>query len=249
MKKYVKTFESFNALSKSKEALMKFYDGFRYEIKENTKLRKIIYNYMSGDKLTDEEKVFVKDQSMSIIKMLGLGTLVILPGATVLIPALVIGAKKMGIELLPKGFRMKESMSSQEMVDIIQDGKRIYVNYINGYNDHNKNLGYKPVDINDNGEISLDIDGKIYSTELKWVVGIDELSHYEVEPHMVQPPEDPTKKIDNYWKNDKDFLELLRDQGGLKGIKKRMKEKYGLDYSKVKNIDQLYQQLNADQMM
>ena len=248
MKKYIKTFESFS-LSKSKDALKKFYEGFKYEIRENDKLRKVISQYIAGNKLTDDEKDFVKEQSSALIKMLGLSTLVILPGATVLIPALVIGAKKLGIDLLPKGFRMTESMSSQEMVDIIQDGKRIYVNYINGYNDHNKNLGYKPVDINDNGEISLDIDGKIYSTELKWVVGIDELSHYEVEPHMVQPPEDPTKKIDNYWKNDKDFLELLRDQGGLKGIKKRMKEKYGLDYSKVKNIDQLYQQLNADQMM
>ena len=66
MKKYVKTFESFS-LNKSKDALKKFYEGFKYEIRENDKLRKVISHYIAGNKLTDDEKDFVKEQSSALI--------------------------------------------------------------------------------------------------------------------------------------------------------------------------------------
>ena len=46
-------------------------------------------------------------------------------------------------------------MSEEEIVNIIQDGRKIYVKYINGYPNHNKSLGYNPTDIDENGEISL----------------------------------------------------------------------------------------------
>lgn len=248
MKKYIKTFEKFS-FSKSKDAMVQFYNGLKHEIRENGEMRRIITRYLSGNKLNEEEKSFVKEQSMDLLKMLGLSALVVLPGASIIIPALVMGSKKLGIDLIPAGFRMVESMSEEEIVNIIQDGKKIYVNYINGYPDHNKDLGYAPVDIDQNGDITLDIDGKTYSTKLKWVVGIDEVAHYEVEPHMTEPMEDPSGKVEDHWKKDVEFKELLKDQGGVKGIKKRMKQKYGLDYSKIDNEDKLFQQLKADRML
>tara|TARA_R110000772_G_scaffold43995_1_gene101174 strand:- start:4318 stop:5064 length:747 start_codon:yes stop_codon:yes gene_type:complete len=248
MKKYIQTFENFS-FSKSKEVLKRFYEGLKHEIRENTEMRKIMAHYLSGNKLTKEEVSFVKEQSTDLLRMLGLGALVVLPGSAIIIPALIMGAKKVNIDLVPDGFKLIESMSEEEMVNIIQDGKKIYVNYINGYPNHNKDLGYEPVDIDEEGDITLSIDGNTYSTKLKWVVGIDEVSHYEVEPHMTEPIEDPQGKIENHWKKDVDFMELLKDQGGVEGVKKKMKKKYNFDYSDIENKDQLYQKLKADQML
>ena len=247
-KKYIKTFENFS-FSKSKKALKRFYEGLKHEIRENGEMRKIVAHYLSGNDLTKEETTFVKEQATDLLRMLGLGALVVLPGSAIVIPALIMGAKKVGIDLIPDGFKLIESMSEEEIVNIIQDGKKIYVNYINGYPDHNKDLGYEPVDINQNGVITLDIDGKTYSTELKWVVGIDEISHYEVEPHMTEPIEDPQGKIENHWEKDVEFQQLLKDQGGVKGVKKKMKKKYNFDYSDIKDENELYQKLKADQML
>jgi hypothetical protein len=248
MKKYIKTYESFS--SSSKEALNQFYKGLKHEISENTEMRKILTRYATGQKPSKEEVTFIKEQSGDILKMLGLGAVVLLPGASLLIPALIIGAKKVGVDLLPSGFtKVDETMSEEELVNIIQDGKKIYVNYINGYPNHNKDLGYDAVDIDESGVITLDIDGKNYSTQLKWVIGIDEVSHYEVEPHMTEPMEDPSGKIEDHHKKDIEFQELLKDQGGLKGIKKKMKRKYDLDYSDIKTEDELFRQLKADSML
>lgn len=248
MKKYVKTFEKFS-LSKSKDALRKFYKGLKHEIRENSEMRKILSRYALGQKITEQEKSFIKEQSVDLLRMLGLGALVVLPGSAVVIPALVYGAKKVGIDLIPRGFKMVESMSEKEIIGIIQDGKKIYVNYINGYPDHNKDLGYQPVDIDQNGNISLEIDGKIYTTQLKWVVGIDEVVHYEVEPHMTEPFEDPNGEVKNRWNKDEEYVELLKDQGGWKKVKKKIEDKYGVDYSDIKDENELYQQLKADRFL
>tara|TARA_R110000772_G_scaffold20466_5_gene56968 strand:+ start:119606 stop:120355 length:750 start_codon:yes stop_codon:yes gene_type:complete len=249
MRKYTKTYESFSSAAKG--GWEQFYKGLKHEIGENKEMRLILTRYASGQKPTKEEISFIKEQSGDLLKMLGLGAVVALPGGTLLIPALVMGAKKVGVDLIPDGFKkIKESsMSEDEILNIIQDGKKIYVKYINGFDNHDKNLSYSPVDINNEGDISLRINGDEYTTKLEWVVGIDEVSHYEVEPEMTEPMKDPNGDTENHFEEDEEFKELLKDQGGRKGVIKRMKKKYNMDYSDADNNDKLYQRLKADRML
>lgn len=236
-----------NFSEKYRGSAKKFFKGLKHEIEENGELRRIIYDYLKDKKsLSKEDLEFVKKQTTDVLRMVGLLGIFVLPGASLILPALILGAKKVGIELIPEGFRLKESMGSNEIVDIIQDGKKIFVKYINGYSQHNIDKSYDPIDISGD-EITLDINGDYYTTKLDWVIGIDEnMSHYEVEPHMSEPLKDPTTSKSHLWKDDEDFIQLLKDQGGIKGVIRKMKKKYAVDYSDCEGKEDLYKMLKYD---
>jgi hypothetical protein len=145
-----------------------------------------------------------------------------------------------------------ESMSVDEIINLIQDGKNIRVKYIYDYPEHETEKGYRPVDIDENGNITLDIDNNIYYTKLDWVEGIVEqnLKTYEVNPSMTDPLDSMERREGGeHWETDKEFRELLKDQGGLKGVIKKMKKVYDLNYSDCKNEEDLYQLLKSDNMI
>jgi len=245
--KYVKTFESF----KMGKHVKKFFKGLKYEIQETDELRKIFLKQLYKKPISDEEKKIVKEQSLDLLRMLGIGMIIPLPASSIIIPSLIISAKKLDIELIPKGFRLEESMSTEEIIDLIQDGTNIYVKYIYDFDKHDPKKSYKPVDIDDDGNITLDIDNELFYTKLDWVEGIEEnLQNYEVDPSMTDPLDDMERKErGEQWENDKEFKELLRDQGGLKGVIKKMKRVYDLDYSDCENEEDLYQSLKSDNMI
>ena len=135
-----------------------------------------------------------------------------------------------------------------EIVDLIQGGKKIYVKFIEDYPEHDNEQSYVPVDIDDEGNITLDIDGDLYYTKYEWIEGVDEtVSYYEVEPEMTEP-EKEEGSAEVSWKKDKEFLELVKTHGGRKGVIKRMKRKFNIDYSDCKTYQDLYVSLKSDGM-
>ena len=60
------------------------------------------------------------------------------------------------------------NITEQDVIDTITNNGTIYVSSIKDLPDHNNENPTKPVDIKDS-TITLDIDGKIYQTELEFV--------------------------------------------------------------------------------
>lgn len=147
-----------------------------------------------------------------------------------------------------ESFSDESSMVENEIVDLIQGGKNIFVKFIEDYPDHDKTKSYTPVDIDTEGTITLDIDGELFYTKSEWVEGVDEsVDYYEVEPEMVRP-EKEEGSAEVSWKDDKEFIELVKNHGGRKGVIKRMKRKFNIDYSDCKTYQDLYVNLKSDGM-
>jgi hypothetical protein len=62
----------------------------------------ITYNKFVIGKASKEEMEQANQQFGEVLKTLGLGTMAVLPGSVVTLPAAVIAAKKMGIDIVPK---------------------------------------------------------------------------------------------------------------------------------------------------
>jgi len=68
----------------------------------------ILQKYMSGGNVTKEEEGKVKECFFDILKMAGIGIpFILIPGASLLIPAIIHVAKKYKINLLPSAFNEK----------------------------------------------------------------------------------------------------------------------------------------------
>lgn len=258
---YIKTFEKFNMdtkINKYKDQFKEFFTYIKKEIEDTDEMRKVFGKYFRKEEITKEDQELVRHQVKDLLKILGLAAIFPIPGSILLIPLLVKGAKKVGINLMPSKFNIKESMSNEEIMKIVQDNKKIYVKFIHDYPEHNTDESYLPVDVDtDKGDITLEIDGSLYYTKLEWVEGIDEsiineqdLALYEVEPEQTQPLEDESEEAArDIWKKDPQFMELLKDQGGRKGIIKKMKRNYDLDYTHCKTKGELYNNLKVDRML
>jgi hypothetical protein len=139
----------------------------------------------------------------------------------------------------------------QEIIDLIKNDKKIYVKYIYGYNEHDPNKSYLPVDIDNKGNISLDIDGKIYYTKIEWVERVEEsFRNYNIDQDMVEPIKDEQKdKLKHTWEEDKEFTNLLKDHGGMKKLIKKIKKNKNIDYSECEDEQELYISLKNDNML
>ena len=239
MKKYIKKFDNFN-----KSAVI-FLSKLKEEISQNTKLRKILARYVTDKKsITEEEGDFVKKQTLSLLKMLGLTSIIILPGSTLILPFLIALAKKYKINILPNSF-IKESFEQNQVIEFIKDGKELFFKYIQDYPEHKRGVGYLPVDIDTNGIITVSIDGILYTTKMEWIEGIKEgMQHYEINRLARNEVTD-----DMPWKNDEEFKNLLKTHGDIKGLIKKMKNKYKIDYSDCEDLEQLYSALKSDGMI
>jgi hypothetical protein len=86
------------------------------ETDETKEAAKIIQKHIKGEPVSDEEEQKLKEQFFDILKITGIGIpFMLIPGASLLLPAIVIIAKKYNIELLPSSFQeKKEKIKSNE---------------------------------------------------------------------------------------------------------------------------------------
>jgi hypothetical protein len=91
---------------KFKEKLHDFLASANHEIVKTKEAGLIIIKHqVSGEKLSKEEKRFIKEQTYDVLKSIGIIVpFALLPGASVLIPIIVSVAKKRGIDILPSSF-------------------------------------------------------------------------------------------------------------------------------------------------
>lgn len=242
---YIKTYESF----KIKESIRKFLESFKSELVKKNELRKIFLKYFRNIPITTDERETVREESLDIIKLLGMGTIFVLPGSMLIIPFIVKMCKKYNINIVPNILKL-ESVTTDEMVDLIGDGKKIFVKYIQDYPEHEEDNSYTAVDVDNDGNITLDIDNNLYYTKIEWVEGIDEMMHIDVTSDNTSPMADEsTYNRTQEWKYDAEYVELLKTQGGIKNIISKMKSKYGIDYSEHRTKNDLYWALKTDNMI
>jgi len=95
-----------------KKELRRYVNGFKGEGKETKEAFLILGKYMMDENITDEEKEFFKDQTLDILKGIG----VILPiqfiplpfVSTILLIVMDYTMKSMGIKILPSSFYEKD---------------------------------------------------------------------------------------------------------------------------------------------
>jgi len=143
------------------------------------------------------------------------------------------------------------SMRQKELLKAIQEKKKVFTNSIQDYSEFKKDESYLPVDIDNEGNIALDIDGDIYYTSINNIIGIDEnMQLYEVDPEMTMPlTGDDEEAGVAMWKQDKEFVQLLKDHGGRKKLIKKLKKNQNVDYSDCKDEDELYQAIKGDGLL
>ena len=243
--KYVKTFEKFRI----KESVEKFLKILKEEIKQKNKLKKIFIKYARNIPITPSEQQLVREELLDLLKILGMSTFFILPGSMLVIPFIIKLCNKYNVNIIPNSLKL-ESVSTDEVANLIEDGKKIFVKYIQDYSDHKEEDSYTPINVDSNGNIALDIDDEIFYTKVEWVDGIDEMMTIDVTPDSIKPTySDANKELKTDWKNDLEFIQLLKDQGGVTNIKLKMKKEYDLNYNNCKTKSELYKALKSDNML
>ncbi len=99
-----------------REQIHTFLDNSTKEIIETKEAGSIVWKHMQGNKLTKEEKVFIRTQTYDVLKSIGIIVpFAFIPGASILIAALVTVANKKGINILPSSFAtLKEEINADE---------------------------------------------------------------------------------------------------------------------------------------
>ena len=86
------------------------------ETEETKEAAKIIHKHIKGEPITEEETFKLRAQFFDVLKMTGIGIpFILIPGASLLLPAIIVIAKKYNIELLPSSFQeKKEKVNTNE---------------------------------------------------------------------------------------------------------------------------------------
>ena len=91
---------------KTYNQVSKFVSAAKTETAESKKALQMLMQHVNGKKLTDEEWKWVREQLKDILKLLGLTTLAIAPGGSIV--ALLLKAMKADKYILPSAFRAPE---------------------------------------------------------------------------------------------------------------------------------------------
>lgn len=228
--KFIKQFGEF----KDRE-VKKFLSILDKEIENKKQLRNIFIKYAKRLPITLSEREFVRIQVIDILKLLGISALFVIPASTIIIPLLIKMAKKFNYDILPSSMVI-ESLE-EEIVDVIQDNKKVYLKYIYDYPEHNRETAYNVVNIEDD-KIEIDVDGKIYYSDIEHIEGIEE--NFKITKDDVAP-----RVKSSSWKEDSDYIELLKTHGGVKGVINKIKKAYDISYL-CKNEKELYDKLKYD---
>ena len=71
---------------------------------------KIVQKYIKGESVSPEEELQLKEQFVDVIKMTGIGIpFILIPGASLLLPAIIFVAKKYKINLFPSAFTKNDN--------------------------------------------------------------------------------------------------------------------------------------------
>ena len=88
-----------------KQEIKLFAEKLANEARETKEAAKIVHKHMRGEVVTPEEETALKEQFCDVLKMAGIGIpFALIPGASVLLPVLVVIAKKNNINILPSSF-------------------------------------------------------------------------------------------------------------------------------------------------
>lgn len=91
---------------RANKALSDFLNGVKNEALDTKEASRIIYKYLSQQKISKKEEKHLKTQVFDVFKILGIGVpFMLIPGATLLIPFIVKVAEKKGIDLMPSNFK------------------------------------------------------------------------------------------------------------------------------------------------
>lgn len=96
-----------------------FFTKFKKQLEQNKKASQTLAKFINGQKCSKEELEEIKTLATDTLKMAGMSSLFILPGGSILIWALINGAKKYDISLLPSQF---ESVDTEK----IWSGKQVW---------------------------------------------------------------------------------------------------------------------------
>jgi len=97
----------FTLLQGQKEKARRGFQALKAHLAEEsdeTKVMLDIYQRSLEGKATKEELHEANEQFKDLLRIAGLGTLVVLPGSVLLIPLAIAGANRFGIRLLPSSF-------------------------------------------------------------------------------------------------------------------------------------------------
>lgn len=106
-----------------KAQLHQFLENAAHEIAETRDAGLIIIKHqVYKEKLTKEEKRFIKEQTWDVLKAVGIVVpFALIPGASVIIPIIVTVARKRGIEILPSSFQDSVTKKDENTLNIKND--------------------------------------------------------------------------------------------------------------------------------
>ena len=98
-----------------KRELKIFAEKISLEARETKDAAKIIAKYTKGEEITDEEEKALKTQFYDVLKVAGIGIpFAIIPGASIILPMMIVIAKKYDINLMPSSFTDKKENNKYE---------------------------------------------------------------------------------------------------------------------------------------
>jgi hypothetical protein len=104
-----------------KKEIKLFVKNLTNEAKETGDAAQIVAKYVSGEKITEEENVELREQFYDVLKVAGIGIpFVLIPGASILLPLVIAFAKKKNINILPSSFQGKEDIKDKENENSIE---------------------------------------------------------------------------------------------------------------------------------
>lgn len=96
LKDYVKS-----ALNKGSDAVKSMWNGVKRESKETKEAVRLIGEILKGHEVTDEQKEFIKAQSIDIVKAVPLIAVSGIPVPIPITPLLILLGKRIGWDILP----------------------------------------------------------------------------------------------------------------------------------------------------
>jgi hypothetical protein len=89
------------AVNKGKDTAKSIWDGVKLEASETKEVARLLGELIKGEEITDEQKAFIKAQSIDLAKALPLIAIQGIPIPIPITPFLILLSKKIGWEILP----------------------------------------------------------------------------------------------------------------------------------------------------
>lgn len=123
-KSFVKKFSNFSnnmgfqkIISDKKEDFLIFIKKFKNHLKDNKKASLILYKYVKGDIIEENDLDFFKKQTYDFIKSIGVGIpTIILPGGILLLSFIIWLSNYFEIDILPKYLKKNDDLDDDKKI-------------------------------------------------------------------------------------------------------------------------------------